>query len=174
MRLFLALPIVLLGACATEQPAANHFRDPHDVQASAPGAASCTTTGAQTNAAGAAATNRLRQAHGLAPVTPSPVLAKAAAQHACDMAKRGLMSHRGSRTTGPAQRVKSLGYQPTVTAENIAAGPFALQRVLHEWNNSSGHRSNILIPQMRDFGIGSAVGADGKTVYWAAVYSNPR
>ncbi|WP_330450999.1 hypothetical protein FLP41_12330 [Paracoccus marcusii] len=53
------------------------------------------------------------------------LLARAAARHACDMAQRGRMTHAGSRSSGPSQRVKALGYAPTVTAENIAAGPSA-------------------------------------------------
>ena len=61
-----------------------------------------------------------------------------------------------------------------VTAENIAAGHFDLNRVLHEWNVSTGHHANIVIPQMRHMGIGEAVGADGKTRFWAAVYAAPR
>lgn len=174
MRLFIALTLLTLSACAPSPATQNPASDPHDVQATAPGRASCQSTTAQTNATSAAATNRLRQARGLAPVSPNPVLAKAAAQHACDMAQRGLMSHRGTRTTGPAQRVKALGYRPTITAENIAAGPFSLQRVLNEWNRSAGHRDNILISQMSEVGIGSALGADGKTMFWAAVYSDPK
>lgn len=172
LRHLFLLPALALAACA--QPAAQAARDPHDVQASPPGAAQCHTTTAAENAAGASAANRLRNAHGLPPVRPNPVLAQAAAKHACDMARRGTMSHRGSTTTGPAQRVKALGYQPTVTAENIAAGPFSLGRVLAEWNASPGHQANIVMKQMREIGLGKAVGSDGKTVYWAAVYSEPR
>lgn len=174
MRLFIVLTLLPLSACAPAPAPQVSGSDPHDVQASAPGRANCKATSAQANATTAAATNRLRQPRGLPPVSPNPVLAKAAAQHACDMAQRGLMSHRGTRTTGPAQRVKALGYRPTITAENIAAGPFSLQRVLNEWNSSAGHRDNILISQMREVGIGSALGADGKTMFWAAVYSNPK
>lgn len=145
-----------------------------DMQASAPGEAQCFATSAAENAAVASATNSARAARGLASVRPNATLARAAAGHACDMARRGLMAHRGSRTTGPAQRVKALGYRPSLTAENIAAGPFGLNRVLTEWNSSSGHLRNIYIQQIREVGIGRAIGSDGKTVFWAAVYAAPR
>lgn len=145
-----------------------------DVQATAPGAAQCVGTSAAENAAAARATNAARRTAGLASVSPNPTLAEAAAAHACDMARRGLMAHHGSKTSGPAQRVKSLGYAPMLTAENIAAGPFSLNRVLNEWNASSGHLDNIHIPQVSEVGIGRAIGSDGKTAFWAAVYSAPK
>ncbi|TRW97884.1 CAP domain-containing protein [Paracoccus sp. M683] len=145
-----------------------------DVQATAPGKAVCYATSGAENAAAAQATNAARRARGLAPVTPDPTLSQAAASHACDMAGRGLMAHHGSKTTGPAQRVKSLGYPTRLTAENIAAGPFGLNRVLNEWNRSSGHLDNIRIPQVEQVGIGRALGSDGKTMFWAAVYAAPK
>lgn len=120
------------------------------------------------------ATNAVRARHGLSPVTGNKTLSKAAAGHACDMAARGQMVHHGSTTSGPAQRVKALGYRPTITAENIAYGPYDTDRVLTEWSHSSGHLHNILIPQMREVGIGSAPDQTGKWRYWAAVYANPR
>lgn len=160
MALALALPS--LGAAA-----------PVRVKAVAPGQAQCFTTAQAENAAAAQATSRQRSAGNLPPVRANARLAKAAAQHACDMAQRGVMAHQGSRSRGPAQRVKSTGYRPRVTAENIAAGPFDLATVLATWNGSSGHLGNIMLPQVQDFGIGRAVGSDGKTVFWAAVYAAP-
>jgi len=143
------------------------------VQAAPPGQAQCFTTAQAENAAAAKATSRQRAAGKLPPVRANARLAKAAAQHACDMARRGVMAHQGSRSRGPAQRVKGVGYRPRVTAENIAAGPFDLATVLASWNGSSGHLGNIMLPQVQDFGIGRAIGSDGKTVFWAAVYAAP-
>ncbi|MFC0199525.1 CAP domain-containing protein [Paracoccus rhizosphaerae] len=172
MRMLVLCGLVLAG-CATTQ-GGDLGIDPYAVQIAEPGEATCTATSASDNAAGAAATNRARSSAGLPAVTARPVLAQVAAAHACDMARRGRMTHIGSTTTGPAARVRAAGYAPSVTAENIAAGPYALPRVLQEWNASQGHRTNILLPQVRDFGIGRAVGADGRTVYWSAVYAAPR
>lgn len=167
---------VMLAACGAPAPVQRSGASSKypDVQATAPGKAQCYQTSAGENAAAAAATSSARRAAGLPAVSPNATLARAAAAHACDMASRGLMAHHGSKTTGPAQRVKSLGYAPRLTAENIAAGPFSLGRVLGEWNRSSGHLENINIPQVQEVGIGRAIGSDGKTVFWAAVYSMPK
>ncbi|MDO5621508.1 MAG: CAP domain-containing protein [Paracoccus sp. (in: a-proteobacteria)] len=171
-RLFALGFTLILTACGQGSSPADGT-SPYDVQAAAPGQAQCFTTSAADNAKGAAATSAVRRAQGQVPVRANDVLARAAAAHACDMAKRGFMSHAGSTTTGPRPRAKALGFSPQIIAENIAAGPFSLDRVLAEWNASSGHLSNILIPQMTDFGIGRAIGSDGRTVFWAAVYSTP-
>ncbi|MDO5706379.1 MAG: CAP domain-containing protein [Paracoccus sp. (in: a-proteobacteria)] len=174
------LPVILLAACAAPDQGDKALllppdpTDPHDIQATAPGPAQCMQTSAAELAAGVAATNIARARAGLPPVRGNATLARAAERHACDMAERGRMAHVGKGTSGPAQRVKALGYQPRITAENIAAGPFDLNRVLAEWNRSSGHLTNINIPQMQEMGIGRATGSDGRTVFWAAVYSAPK
>lgn len=164
----------ILAACGGQTGGAPAARDPHDVQATAPGKAGCVRTTADQNAAGAQVTNAARQRAGLPPVRANMLLAEVAAQHACDMATRGVMTHRGSKTTGPGPRVKARGYAPRLTAENIAAGPFDLPRVLSEWNRSRGHLDNIMIPQVRDYGIGQAIGSDGRTRFWAAIYAAPK
>lgn len=169
--LFLGLAACGAKDTGTPGPAA---ADPHDVQVIASGEATCLATTRDQNRIGAHRTNSVRSRVGFASVEPNDILAMVAAGHACDMAKRGRMTHVGSKTSGPGARVKVLGYKPALTAENIAAGPFDLQRVLHEWNRSPGHLENILIPNIRDYGIGQAIGADGKTRFWAAVYAAPR
>lgn len=168
------LGCALLSACAqtTTPVAGNH--DPHAMQLMPAGQATCLTTTPSQNGHGAAVTSAARRSAGLPAVQPNATLARVAAQHACDMAQRGRMTHIGSRTSGPGPRVKAAGYATRVTAENIAAGPFSQERVLAEWNASSGHRANILIPQIRDYGIGQAIGPDGKTRFWAAVYAAPK
>ncbi|MCZ0960468.1 CAP domain-containing protein [Paracoccus benzoatiresistens] len=170
-----ALLSALLAGCAQTTPDVRvGGDDPHDMQLMPAGTATCLATSSSQNSHGAAATNAMRRNAGLPLVQPDPVLAQVAAQHACDMAKRGRMTHRGSSTSGPGPRVKAAGYAPMVTAENIAAGPFSQERVLAEWNASSGHLANMLIPQVRDYGIGQAIGPDGKTRFWAAIYAAPR
>lgn len=139
-----------------------------------PGKVICYQTSMQENEAAVRATNATRKARGLPALKTNRDVATAAARHACDMAQRSVMSHQGSKTHGPMQRLKKEGYKPSLAAENIAAGPWGQDRVLAEWERSRGHLANILIPQVRHYGIGKALGADGKTVFWAAVYSAPR
>lgn len=149
VRLCSAAVFVLgLAACAASPSREN--ADVHDVQASAPGKAQCFTPSMAEQSAGVQATNAARSRNGLSPVQANATLARAAAAHACDMARRGRMTHTGSSSSGPGPRVKSLGYAPRVTAENIAAGPYTAPQALAAWNASSGHLQNILIPQMRD------------------------
>ena len=168
LRLF----ICTLAACLPLAVSAD--AGPVDRQVAAPGKATCIAADPAQNRQAAKATNATRAGAGLRPLRASTLLAEVAARHACDMAMRGRMTHAGSRTPGPGARVKAQGYAPRVTAENIAAGPFDLQQVLVAWADSPGHRDNMLIPAMRDFGVGQAIGADGRTRFWAAVYAAPR
>lgn len=172
--LIASIVLPFIAACSDTDTTISKESDPHDVQVGEPGQATCLQTTAATNMTGANATNAARSRNGLASVRANATLAKVAAEHACDMAKRGRMTHLGSKTSGPGPRVKAAGYAPRLTAENIAAGPYDLSRVLMEWNSSSGHLGNIMIEPVRDFGIGQAIGADGKTRYWAAIYAAPK
>ena len=142
-----------------------------DVAVAAAGRASCPATSAAMAATGLAVTNATRAQAGLAPMRSDPVLDRVAAAHACDMANRGTMTHAGSATTGPMARARQMGYRPQTIAENIAAGRFELTGTLAQWSASPKHRANITIPQLRDFGIGTATAADGKTTFWTAVYA---
>ncbi|MCQ0972089.1 CAP domain-containing protein [Paracoccus sp. TK19116] len=173
-RAFTACAFLSVAASCSSTVTPNRDTGPHDVKASPPGKAQCFGPNSAEQAMGVQATNRARSSAGLPSVKADGALARAAAAHACDMAERGIMTHTGSSTSGPSARVKKLGYAPRVTAENIAAGPYSAAQAFAAWNGSSGHLQNILIPQMRDFGVGSAVGSDGKTVYWAAVYAARR
>lgn len=119
-------------------------------------------------------TNNARARQGLAPLQTNPKAQAAAEAQACDMAARGAMTHAGRSTTGPAARIKAQGYKPIVTAENIAAGRFGFDQASAEWVASPKHLANIIIPGLRDFGAAYAIGADGKTGFYAAVYAQPR
>lgn len=167
--LLVALCCMTLGACAgAVVPEGSVPKE------SPPRHVACRGTTAEMNGAAVQSTNTTRSRGGLAPLRSSMVLAEVAAEHACDMARQGRMSHRGSTTSGPGDRVKARGYRPSLTAENIAAGPYDQDQVLRIWAGSGGHIDNIMIPQLRDFGIGHAIGLDGKTRYWSAVYAAPR
>ena len=141
-------------------------------QVLAGGTATCRTLTPAEARAALDTTNAIRAQRRLTPLAMNQKLQRAAEAHACDMASRGVMTHQGAAGAGPTARVKQNGYRPRLTAENIAAGRFDLQRVQQEWARSPGHLANILIKGATDFGIGYAVGADGKTLFWAAIYAN--
>ena len=190
-RLTILSVVLLLAACAAppEQPqmtARTSTLSPKlpkgivrtngkgEIMAAVAGQAHCVPTSPEAAAAALAATTRARAARGLTPLRTNARLQRAAEAHACEMAMRGAMTHAGTKTTGPMARTKGQGYAPRLTAENIAAGRFDLNRVLSEWNSSPDHLSNVVIPGTQDYGIGQAVAADGKTTFWAAIYGKPK
>lgn len=140
----------------------------------AAGPASCRQTSRAEAQAALALTNSIRAQRRLSPLSTDLKLQRAAQAHACEMAHRGVMSHRGATGTGPAARVKQSGYRPRLTAENIAAGRFDMNRVHREWAHSQGHLANILAKGVQHHGIGYAVSGDGKTIFWAAIYAGGR
>ena len=182
-----ALALALVAGCAAPPAPAPEvaaapglpgkvvWTDGHgDLAVATAGAAACPTTSAAEVSAALARTNAVRREAGLAPLAANPVLQRVAEKHACDMARRGLMTHAGTSTTGPLARAKQEGYRPRVISENIAAGApgrFTLTGTLEQWALSPKHRANITIAQMQDFGIGHAVAADGTATFWTAVYA---
>lgn len=169
----LTLVSVTVAACSSGAPEVmenpGKYRG-YDVQVSAPGDAVCAPLSQAEISHAVSVTNAFRAKRGLAPLTPNAKMSKIASQQACHMAKTGMMSHAGPSNEGPKQRARAAGYKPMIIAENIAAGPYDLDRTLGAWSASAGHIGNMSLPQVRDFGIGVATGADGSR-YWAAVYA---
>lgn len=113
-----------------------------------------------------ALTNQQRKTKGLPPLGEDAALAKAAQAHACDNADTGRMTHDGSDGSTLPVRVERAGYDYREVAENVAAGFIDAPSVMSGWMGSKGHRRNILNRNLRDIGIGVAIGADGQ-IYWA-------
>lgn len=184
------LAAALLSACGAPGPAAppppagaaplglphGYVRtDGHgDLLIASAGQAACPRTSPAEAAAAAAAANAARRASGQPPVAVHPTLQRVAEQQACEMAGRGTMTHVSERGGRPGPRLKAAGYRPVVTTENIAAGRMDIGRVLAEWGSSPLHLANVVRPGLRHMGIGHAVGADGRTVYWSTIYAQPR
>ncbi|CAO5149652.1 conserved hypothetical protein [Frankia sp. AiPs1] len=114
-------------------------------------------------------TNVERQQAGLLPLSVDPVLTAAADGHSADMARRGFFAHTSPDGRTVSDRVTALGYRYSRVAENIAAGQTSAQEVVSGWMNSPGHRANILLPQLREIGVGHAVGGEYGT-YWTQVF----
>ncbi len=106
--------------------------------------------------------NHHRARHDLPPVAPDRLLARAAQSHAEDMAAGDFFAHRGSDGSDLAVRLGRAGYAWWVAAENIAAGIGAPEKTVDGWMKSDGHRHNLLMPELREAGIGYAfVAKDG-------------
>ncbi|MCK9895536.1 CAP domain-containing protein [Frankia sp. AgB32] len=116
-----------------------------------------------------ALTNAERERVGLHPLSVDPTLAAAADAHSRDMAARGFFAHTSPDGRSVSDRVVALGYRYSRVAENIAAGQTSAEEVVTGWMNSPGHRANILIPQLRQIGVGYATGGEFGT-YWTQVF----
>lgn len=119
------------------------------------------------------AANEARVAHGAQAALWDEGLARAARQHAAELATRNVLDHRGldpeRRTV--ADRLARAGSPYTTHAENLAAVPAGLdaaRATVDGWLGSPGHRANLLWPAFDRVGYGTALGAGG-TVFVAQV-----
>lgn len=118
-------------------------------------------------------TNAERTSRGLAPLVHNSLLGAAADAHSRDQAARGQLTHTGSDGSNPGQRISRAGYVWRTWAENAAAGYGSAGAVMAGWMGSSGHRANILNPNMTEVGLGIAYTSSGYP-YWTQVFAAPR
>lgn len=90
---------------------------------------------------------------------PNAALTRAAQAHAEDMRARNYFSHRAPN--GPngetfGQRASAAGCTIMAGAENIAFGQSSEAEVFTGWQNSPGHRRNMLGQDYSLFGLGRA------------------
>jgi len=117
----------------------------------------------------ASAISAYRRAHGLPAVRLDSRLSAVALKQAHAMASTGTVSHSagGSFVT----RVASL--RKSRAAENIGAGFISFSEMLKQWEDSAGHRANLLMVGARRVGV-AAVG-NPKSPYrkfWAMVITD--
>jgi hypothetical protein len=106
-------------------------------------------------------TNAFRAQNKLAPVKQNPKLTAAARAYAKTLSGYRELSHTADGTT-PSDRVASAGYRYCQVGENLAtildtrgftAGEYA-KRAVQGWENSPGHRKNMLLPFVTETGVG--------------------
>jgi uncharacterized protein YkwD len=102
----------------------------------------------------AATLNSFRHAHGLPALQRSGALQAMAQRHAQSMAMRRAIDHSGFYT----ERVRA-----GARAENVAAGCASESCAIAQWVGSSGHRQNMLLTDVRKYGLASSGG------YWCLV-----
>ncbi len=100
--------------------------------------------------------NGFRASHGLSPLSTDGNLTALASAHSSDMAQRDSLDHDGFMTQRGPRGAR---------AENVAYGCKETACVIQQWVNSSGHRKNMLIPEVRRYGLASATSVSGKK-YW--------
>lgn len=108
-------------------------------------------------------TNAFRARNGLAPVVQNPKLTAAALAYAKTLTRYRGLSHTADGSTA-AQRIGAVRYEHCQIAENLAAlldlrGFTASQYArgaVEGWENSPGHRRNMLLPHVTETGVGIA------------------
>lgn len=98
--------------------------------------------------------NSYRAGKGLGPVRLDPALTKMAQRQADAMAADDSLSHdaAGSFTA----RVHAAGLDTVRAAENLGAGYYSTQEAFDGWKKSSGHETNLVMPQATRIGIALA------------------
>jgi uncharacterized protein YkwD len=99
----------------------------------------------------AGAISAYRRAHGLPAVKSDSRLGAVALKQARAMAASGAVSHSAggnfATRVGPLRKSKA--------AENIGAGFLSFAEMLKQWEDSAGHRQNLLMAGARRVGIAS-------------------
>ncbi len=110
------------------------------------------------------AVNRVRRAHGLRPVVPSPRLRRAARRHSADMLAHHYFAHTSPTGSTLYQRIVRSGfvtYGSWSAGETLAWGTGSYGSpagVVKMWMHSPDHRAILLSPSYRFVGIGRAQG----------------
>ena len=98
--------------------------------------------------------NAFRTANGLPVLRSDAHLTALARAHAEDMARRGALDHAGFMQRRGAR------------AENVSYGCKDTPCAIRQWAGSSGHRRNMLLPEVRSYGLAYADSRSGRR-YWA-------
>ncbi len=101
--------------------------------------------------------NRVRAAHGLAPLRYDPCLQRAARRHSHDMLVTQIFEHGAF-----GARMVEFDVRGSLTGENLAWGNGSFgtaNSIMQAWLASPEHRANLLRPAFRRIGIGDLVGA---------------
>jgi uncharacterized protein YkwD len=110
-----------------------------------------------------------RRAHKLSPVTLDSKLNAVALTQARAMSSSGKVSHE----VAGLFPVRVAKLRKSKAAENIAAGFLTFSETLKQWEDSPGHRENLLMPGARKVGV--AYVANPKSPYrmfWAMVITD--
>lgn len=109
----------------------------------------------------AAGLNANRESNSLGRLTFNAELSQAAMSHACDMSANNYVDHRGTDGSNSQDRVRQMGYHDCLVAENLAWGYPDPSQIVSGWMTSPHHRSNMLLANARDFGVGIVDSARG-------------
>ncbi|MGH6612173.1 MAG: CAP domain-containing protein [Burkholderiaceae bacterium] len=128
-----------------------------------------------------ASTNAFRQTDKLAPVEPDAELLKSARYFADFMARTDKYGHAADGHQ-PAQRAQKFGYEYCIVAENIAyqfssrgfSTSQLAQRLFEGWQNSPGHRKNMLDPNVTETAVAIAQSENTGRYYAVQLFGRPK
>ena len=112
--------------------------------------------------------NTFRRANGVRPLVLDARLSRAAAVQSKDQAKRRRIGHSGSDGSTPKDRTNRAGYRAKIASENVASGQKSFSDAMYYWKRSSGHRRNLLRPNVTAAGVAMAQTQD-EHAYWTLV-----
>jgi len=112
--------------------------------------------------------NAFRTKYGRKPVVLDARLSQAAAVQSKAQAGRSRIGHDGSDGSKPMQRAARAGFRAKIASENVAAGQKSFSDAMRSWEGSSGHRENLLRPEVTAIGVAMAKNEDGRA-YWTLV-----
>lgn len=115
-----------------------------------------------------AAINAYRSANGRNPLVLDERLSRAAAMQSQAQAGRSWIGHSGAGGSTPKARAASAGFRAKIASENVASGQKSFSDVLGFWEQSSGHRANLLRPNVTAIGVAMAKNSNGRP-YWTLV-----
>jgi uncharacterized protein YkwD len=185
--LALALGTILLAACAPTQERPQPARPaperpapapPESVQPVPDGAARVSVNAVEQSVIDA--TNAFRRQYGLPALKPTVKLLIVAQNHARNMARQdrfGDTDKNGHVLDGKnvEYRVQASGYAFSHLAENVGyqlRRPDPAAAMMEGWKNSSGHRKNMLLPDITELGVGAAQGKSSRW-YFVQVFGRP-
>ncbi len=137
--------------------------------------------GAETSSLIVRQTNDFRASNGRAALTVDRSLSEAAQRFAEFMAGSDQYGHDADGRQ-PADRARAEGYDYCAIAENISyqfsSGGFTsgelAGRFMQGWEQSPGHRHNLLLPAVKDIGVGVAHSARTQRWYGVQMFGRPK
>jgi uncharacterized protein YkwD len=115
-----------------------------------------------------AAINAFRAKHGRSQVVLDERLTRAAAAQSQYQAARSRIGHDGPGGSKAKERAARAGYRAKIASENVASGQKSFGDVLRTWEGSSGHRTNLLRPEVVAIGVAMVKSKSGPP-YWTLV-----
>lgn len=126
-------------------------------------------------------TNQLRQREKLEPLKANSQLEEAAQGFAVVLAEMDKLDHNADGKQ-PWDRTAEAGYKHSMVSENIAyqstsakiTADELAEKFMQSWENSPGHRKNLLDPHVMDLGVGLALSESTGRYYAVQNFGRPK